>query len=353
MTIVAEAFEYVIGVDTHAQKHHAAVLAAHSGALLGSGEFDADAAGMAELLGWARAATGGAEAVLAAVECTGSYGARLAGVLAGDGIRVAEVVPPARAVRRGAAGKTDAIDAEAAARGILAQRADRLAEPKADGPVKALGLLCSTRDRLRTMRGMEANALTALLRAHDLGHDGRRAPTAVQLRAIAGWAPRPGDDPVTALMRSEAARAARRIRDLDAELKANHALLGEHVRQLCPELLEQTGCAEVSAAQVLAAFSHPGRFRSEAAFAAHAGVAPIPASSGKTVRHRLSRGGDRALNAALDTIARTRLRVDPETRAYAQRRRAQGLSHREIKRCLKRYIARQIYRLLNTTMTAP
>lgn len=350
MTIVAEAFEYVIGVDTHAENHHAAVIAAGNGALLGSREFASTGTGMAELLGWARAATGGAAAVLAAVECTGSYGARLARVLAEDGIRVAEVVPPARAVRRGGAGKTDAIDAEAAARGILAQRTDRLAEPKAAGAVQALGLLCSTRDRLRTMRGMEANALTALLRAHDLGHDGRRAPTAAQLSQIAAWAPRCGDDPVTGLMRSEAARMAERVRDLDAQLKANHALLGEHVRQLCPELLDQHGCAEVSAGRILAAFSHPGRFRSEAAFAAHAGAAPIPASSGRTQRHRLSRGGDRALNAALDTIARTRLRTDPESRAYAQRRRAEGLSHREIKRSLKRYIARQIYRLLNTAM---
>ena len=118
------------------------------------------------------------------------------------------------------------------------------------------------------------------------------------------------------------------------------------MRSWRPDLLEQPGVGPIVAATVLCAWSHPGRFRSEAAFAMLAGAAPIPASSGKTTRYRLNRYGDRQLNRALHTIALVRLRYDPATRAYADRRTAEGKTDREIKRCLKRYIARDLYRLL-------
>lgn len=125
------------------------------------------------------------------------------------------------------------------------------------------------------------------------------------------------------------------------------------VARLAPALLAEMGVGAIVAAQILCAYSHPGRIRSEAAFAALGGVAPLPASSGQTVRHRLSRSGDRQLNRALHTIVLCRMRDDPQTRAYAARRQAEGRSTREIKRCLKRYTARHLYRLLNSTPPIP
>jgi transposase len=139
---------------------------------------------------------------------------------------------------------------------------------------------------------------------------------------------------------------ARRVQALQAEADELLAELERLVAAIAPWLLELFGVGPISAAQLLVSWSHAGRFRSEAAFAALAGTSPIPASSGKVIRHRLNRGGDRQLNQALHTIALVRLRDDPETRAYAARRTAEGKSPRDVKRCLKRIIARQLFRLL-------
>jgi transposase len=139
---------------------------------------------------------------------------------------------------------------------------------------------------------------------------------------------------------------ARRIQALQAEAEELHGQLQRLTAAIAPWLLELFGVGPVSAAQLLVSWSHAGRFRSEAAFAALAGASPIPASSGKVTRHRLNRGGDRQLNQALHTIALVRLRDDLETRAYATRRTTEGKSPRDVKRCLKRIIARQLFRLL-------
>lgn len=142
--------------------------------------------------------------------------------------------------------------------------------------------------------------------------------------------------------------------DLDDDIAANTTTMAELVRQSpAAVLLEKTGIGPVTAAIALTAWSHPGRVRSEAAFACLAGVNPIPASSGNTVRHRLNRGGDRRLNRALHIATITRMTHDPDTRAYVERRRAEGRTTKEIRRCLKRYLARQIYRTLNATDTEP
>jgi transposase len=156
-----------------------------------------------------------------------------------------------------------------------------------------------------------------------------------------------------AVRRAEAHRLAVTIRALEQALRANKRQLRELVESLAPGLTSCRGVGPVSAGHAIVAFSHPGRIHSEAAYAMLAGAAPIPASSGRTVRHRLNRGGDRRLNAALHTIAVTRMRDCPTTRAYLARRRAQGLTDREIRRCLKRYIARQLYRRLTAVMTPP
>jgi transposase len=142
---------------------------------------------------------------------------------------------------------------------------------------------------------------------------------------------------------------AHRIQLLDAEIAEHTRAITVLVRAWRPELLTRTGVGPIVAAIVLCAWSHPGRCRSDAAYAMLGGAAPIPASSGQTVRVRLNRSGDRQLNQALHVIVLTRLGYDPATRAYAQRRRAQGKTNREIKRCLVRYLARQLYRLLEAT----
>jgi transposase len=153
-----------------------------------------------------------------------------------------------------------------------------------------------------------------------------------------------------AIRHAEIRRLAVAVRDAGRVLKANRAELAAIVNDLVPGLTERPGIGPVSAAQAIVSFSHAGRCHSDAAFAKLAGTSPIEVSSGQTQRHRLNRGGDRALNKAIHTIARTRMRSDPATRAYLVRRRAEGKSKREIRRCIKRYIARQLYRALTAAM---
>lgn len=155
-----------------------------------------------------------------------------------------------------------------------------------------------------------------------------------------------------ATARAEAVRLAGRVAQLDVELKSNRDLLTTIVTDRAPELLDMPGVGAVTAAVVLCVWSHPGRVHSEAALAQMAGTCPLPASSGNTVRHRLNRGGDRRLNWALNTLVLTRMRTDQATRDYVARRTAEGKTGREIRRCLKRYTTRQIYRTVNVA-TAP
>jgi transposase len=152
-------------------------------------------------------------------------------------------------------------------------------------------------------------------------------------------------------IRNEARRLAKAVITATDELVLNRAALERHVREVMPELLDIRGVGPVVAAMILAAWSHRGRARSEAAFATLAGVAPLEASSGKRIRHRLSRSGDRQLNCALDIIAKVRMAVDADTRSYVARRTAEGRTPREIRRCLKRYIARQLFRQMNALTT--
>ena len=153
-----------------------------------------------------------------------------------------------------------------------------------------------------------------------------------------------------AVRHAEIRRLAVALRCAARALKANRDQLATIIDDLAPGLTDQPGIGPVSAAQAIVSFSHPGRCRNDAAFAKLAGTSPLEASSGQTTRHRLNRRGDRALNKAIHTIARTRMRSDPTTKAYVARRRAEGKSKREIRRCLKRYIARQLYRALTTAM---
>jgi transposase len=184
-----------------------------------------------------------------------------------------------------------------------------------------------------------------LLRVASLGIDGRKPLTTSQIGEVARWRTRV-EDLATITARAEAVRLAKRV-DLSEELRANQAQMIDLIRaSRAAVLLEKTGIGPVTVAVVYTAWSHAGRVRSEAAFAVLAGVNPIPASSGNTTRHRLNRGGDRRLNRALHMAVVTRMTHDPETRAYVERRRAEGWTTKEIRRCLKRYLARHLYRTL-------
>ena len=349
MPIVADEFAHVIGVDTHARTHTYVVLDTRTGGIVDSATFPTNPTGITRALAWIdRRAP---ERRLAAVEGTSSYGASLTEALQQAEIPVIEARPPRRP-DRGARGKSDSIDAEAAARTVLRSETTTLTWPRSGRVRSALRVLLAARRSMDGQRTADRNVLTALLRTIELGMDARRPLTDRQIATIAGWRQRPGDTIDRAVGRIEAVRLAQDVLHLTALLKANLDALEEQILALAPTLLEVPGVGPVSAAVFLTAYSHPGRVHSEAAFASLAGAAPIPASSGNTSRHRLNRHGDRRLNSALETVARVRLSYDADTRAYKQRRLAEGKTSKEIKRMLKRYIARQIYRHLTTAMTA-
>jgi transposase len=290
--------------------------------------------------------TGGdLDGTLIAAEGTGAYGATAARRFAAAGYQVTEAPTPSRKRLRGQ-GKTDQLDALAAARTSLAIEPSRLRHRRADGVRDALQTLTSLRDLLNTERLATINALTALVRSHDLGIDARRRLTASQIRQIAAWRSR-AEGLSAAVARRTAIRHARAIGDLSAELAANKAQIHDLVTEHAPALIELPGVGPVSAAVILTVWSHPGRIKTEAAFAAIAGTSPIPVSSGNTDRQRLNRGGDRRLNRAIGVVVLTRWRTDPTTHAYIERRRSEGKSDREIRRCLRRYVTRQTWRTLN------
>jgi transposase len=245
------------------------------------------------------------------------------------------------------------LDARRIAAAALPLQDTQLREPRADDGIRAaVKVLLASRDHMSTERTATINALTALLRVVDLGIDARHPLTSTQIVTIAAWRTR-DEDLATATARGEATRLAKRVAALDTELKDITKRITDLVRQSpASGLLDQPGIGPITAAVALTSWSHLGRIRSEAAFASLAGASPIPASSGNTVRHRINRGGDRRLNRALHMAIVTRMRMDPRTRAYVERRTAEGRTLREIRRCLKRYLAREIYRHLNAAARA-
>lgn len=190
-------------------------------------------------------------------------------------------------------------------------------------------------------------ALTALVRSNDLGLDARKALSKTQIREVSNWRERNEELSLT-VARAEAVRLAKQVLELDEQLVANERQLDELVKvSAAAPLLQEIGFKAISTAKCLAAWSHHGRVTNEAEFSSLAGVNPIPASSGNTVRHRLNRGGDRQLNSALHMGAISKMTHDAETRAYVEKRQAEHKTKREIRRCLKRYIARRVFRTLN------
>jgi transposase len=352
MTIVAHSHPFVIGVDAHAQNHTFAILTA-SGEQIDDRQFPTPAAGMRRAIDWAARRTGGDLDALWAIEGIGSYGAQLAGHVAQAGYQVIEA-PRTNTRARHHAGKSDPIDARQIAAAALATDTSRLRLPReSHGARAALRVLLTARQDMTQEHTRHINALTALLRTTDLGIDARKPLTSAQITTAAGWRNR--HEPLAAAVaRAEATRLAKRVIDLERQLKANQATIADLIRHTsAAPLLDKTGIGPIIAATILVAWSHPGRLRTEAAFAAIAGVSPLPASSGNTNRHRLNRSGDRRLNHALHMAVITRMAHDPDTKAYAAKRQAEGRTTREIRRALKRYLCRQIYRTLNNLYTQP
>jgi len=346
MTIVAHAHPFVIGVDTHARTHTLAVLVAATGETIATEQFPATDAGMSRAVAWAARRTDGELATLWVIEGVATYGAQLASAVQRAGFEVVEAAAMNTRAHRGT-GKSDPLDARRIAAAVLSLEPDQLRRPRnGDGDRAALRVLITAREHMTTERTAAVNALTALVRVAALGIDARKPLTASQIREAARWRTR-AEDIATSTARAEAVRLAKRVADLDEQLTANQAQMIDLIRaSRAAVLLDKTGIGPVTAAVVYAAWSHAGRVRSEAAFAALAGVNPIPASSGNTIRHRLNRGGDRRLNRALHMAVITRMTHDPDTRTYVERRRAEGRTTKEIRRCLKRYLARQLYRTI-------
>ena len=337
------------GVDTHAAEHVAAVVDA-AGRILGTRAFAADAPGYRRLLAWMGSF---GRVALVGVEGTGAYGAGLARYLAAQGVAVVEVNRPNRQARR-RRGKSDVTDAEAAARAALNGEASGLPQ-SGDGPVEAMRAL-----RVARRSAMKARTQAAL-QIRDLivtAPDGARAQLAgldtdTRVRVCARFRPGEASDPAEATRRALRV-LARRHQSLPAEIDELDQAIGQLCAQANPALLATRGVGpDVASALLVAAGDNPDRMRSDASFAALCGSSPVEASSGKITRHRLNQGGNREANNALWRIAMVRLTCDQRTRDYAARRRAEGKTDREILRCLKRYIAREVFMLITSQPSVP
>ena len=338
-----------VGVDTHTDQHVGVALD-QVGRRLGARGVPTTPAGFATLLAWART-FGTVERF--GVEGTGSYGAGLTRWLRARGLAVIEVERPHRGDRqaRRRRGKSDPLDAEAAARAV--QAGTVIGQPKAgDGHVEMIRTLRLARRSAMKARTQAANQLHAVVvtAPDDLRARLRALPLAELITLAAAFRPvRAGSALSTPLAAAKLALKglAIRYRQLSAEIDALDVHLEQLVATAAPELTAVKGVgADIAGALLVAAGDNPDRLHSEAAFASLCGVAPIPASSGRTNRHRLSRGGDRDANRALYLLALGRMGWDPRTRTYVVRRTAAGLSKPEIIRCLKRYLAREIYHIL-------
>jgi transposase len=343
----------VIGADIHKSTHALAAVSGDGGLVAGELEIRADEAGHRAALGWAR--TLGEERVWAIEDCR-HLSRRFEDALVTAGERVVRVPPKMMGqARRGERepGKSDQIDARAVARAVVREGLERFAAAFLDERALEIRLLHDHRADLVTERTRQINRL----RWHlvDLCPDLEAGIPARQLDSG------PMLDRIARRLRSEERSARHRVAlELVASIRSSSRQadgLERELRTLIlayrPALLAQQGLGVLTAATLIGRTAGAERFPTDAQFARHAGVAPIPVSSGRKDRHRLHRGGDRQLNRALHVVAITRARIDPQTRAYLERKRAEGKSNREALRCLKRHLARQIHRLLATPPAHP
>jgi transposase len=340
--MLADQLDYVVGVDPHRDRHALAIVHVVSGAIVAEATVLANSDGYAEALRLVEEHAPGRRAF--AIEGTGSYGLGLTRFLTARRERVLEVGRLRRERRCG--GKTDALDAVPAARSALA--GERPSTPRAGGERQALQALVAAREGAVNAKRAGLCQLRDLLitTPEPLRSELRPLTRARLLQRLAATRPHGRHDPELRGSLLALRSIARRVLQLTAEERELASEIERLTRRLAPQLLDQPGIGPHAAAQLVLSWSHPGRITSEAAFARLAGTAPIPASSGKTIRYRLDRSGDRKLNRALHMILVTRKRSHPATIAYIQRRMQEGKTRREANRCLKRYLARSLYRLL-------
>src|SRR3954471_4831076 len=343
MTTMASTAAAVIGgVDTHADVHVAAACD-HIGTVLGTKSFPTTAAGYRQLLGWLR---GFGDLSVVGIEGTGSYGVGLTRFLLEAGVELREVLRPNRQVRR-RNGKTDVVDAIAAARAVISGEAS--ARPKShDGAVEALRALKIVHRSANKSRTQALNQMRDLITTapDELRSELRGLRRRHRIAVCAAF--RPGDrDDLLSITKLALRTLARRIADLDEELAMLNTRRRRITNTVAPKLVAAHGVGpDTATGLLLAAGDNPHRLRSERSWAALLASNPIQASSGKTIRHRLNPGGDRHGNSALWRIIVVRMSSDPRTKAYVERRSKEGLSTAEIIRCLKRYVARETYQLL-------
>lgn len=335
----------VIGVDTHKHVHVAAVMDTIGG-ILATLTITTDTGGFKQLLDWA---SGFGKVIAFGIEGTGSYGATLTSFLRRQGYKVVEAGRPDRRSRR-ANGKSDTLDAENAARSVLAGFATTT--PKsADGAVEMIRQLKIAHDSAVTDRTAVMVTMKAMLvhGSDQLRRETNHKTQIMLARHLAALRPRALQTPDDAL-RHALRSLARRWQQLDAEAKELSAMIEQLVTSTAPQLLEPFGIGVDTAAEILIVVGdNPERIRSEAAFAKLAGISPVPTGSGKTSgRHRINHGGHRQLNAAIYRTVIVRMRFHEPTIAYVARRTAEGKTKREIIRCLKRYVIREVYHLIKT-----
>lgn len=347
--MVADQLDYVVGVDPHRDEHALGVVEVRSGVVVFEACVAADSGGYADALAVAEQYAPGRRAF--AVEGTGSYGAGLTRFLSGSGEQVFEVGRLRR--QRGSGGKTDALDAVRAARSVLVQK--RPATPRTNGEREALRALMAAREGAANAKRAGLCQLRGLLitTPEPLRAELRSLTRARFLARLASMRPEQRQDPELRGILLALRSLARRVQQLTVEERELAREIKTLTQKLAPQLLDQPGVGPLLAAQVVLSWSHKGRIKSEAAFARLAGVAPIPASSGQTIRYRLDRSGDRQLNRALHMIIVTRRRTHEPTIAYIERRTQEGKSRREATRCLKRYLARNLFRLLENGTPMP
>jgi transposase len=332
------------GVDTHKDLHVAAIVDERD-RVLATASFATTRQGYRQMLAWMRS-FGAVQRV--GVESTGSYGAGLLRFLQRAGIEVLEVTTPDAHDRR-RRGKNDDLDAQSAAHAAFAGR--RTVTPKSrDGMIEALRVLRACRKTAVAARRVALQMIhnTVVCAPDELRETLRRMTRMQLIRTLAAWRPDLTDyRNVVSAYRITLKSLGRRYLELHDEIADLDAMIGAIVDELAPELVARNSIGRNGAAQLLlTAGDNPERLHSEAGFAALCGVSPVPASSGKIARHRLNRGGDRAANSALHIIAIGRLRTDPKTKDYVARRIAEGHSKLEAIRCLKRYIAREVFTLI-------
>jgi transposase len=340
----------VIGVDTHKSTHHVAVIDANTAKLLGDQEFPATTAGYRKLLTWVLAF---GELVKAGIEGTGSYGAGLHRFLTTQGVPTVEVSRPNRQDRR-AQGKSDPIDAVNAARAVVAETATGTPKDR-DGFVETVRMIRATRRSAVKARKAALQQIHGLLwcAPEDLREklsQYDRAALVARCARLRVSATAPADD-ASAAARRMLRRLAKRVQILDEEIAEANDELEAILQEATPNLLEVMGVGTEAAGQILTtAGENIDRLKSEASLARICGVAPIPASSGATTRHRLHRGGDRDANSAIYLIVINRLRWHEPTKAYVVRRTAEGKTKKDIIRCLKRAVVRELYRALQADL---